>query len=265
MAVVAALALGACQVRTDVDVAVEPDGSGTVTVTARLDADAVEQLGADPADAIRLDDLRAAGWEIDGPRADGADTVIEASKPFGRADALGPVMAQLGGADGPFRDWSLATDSSFTVSTYELEGTVHLTGSLDQFSDTDVAAALDGFALGRSPEEIAAALEADPEAFRLGVEVRLPGSFDHVEGLDAVEDTDGVARTTIVLGSGEETTTDVVLRSSESDRSSVLWMLVGGGLIVCSLVLVITAQRVARRRANGRSGRRPGPTTAPSS
>ena len=168
--VLLALSVVGCRARADVLVAVEPDGSGTVTVTATLDPDAVAQVG-DVAAAVKVDDLRSAGWKVTGPKKAGADTFITVSKPFAEASRLGAVLEELGGPDGPFPGWKLTSSNSFTVSSYELTGKIRLTGSLDQFSDSDVAAALDGFATGRSPEELTAALQDDPGALTLNVAV----------------------------------------------------------------------------------------------
>ena len=63
--------LTACQVQVDVQADVHADGSGTVTVGLGLDDEALAKVG-DLDAQLRVDDLRAAGWTVDGPaRQDG--------------------------------------------------------------------------------------------------------------------------------------------------------------------------------------------------
>lgn len=243
---VLAMAGAGCRARADVVVDVEGDGSGSVTVTATLDDEAVEQLG-DLDSALRLDDLEATGWSTDGPTKRGDVTVLAVTKEFGDASQLGPIMTEVGGTGGPFRDWKLTSSNSFTVSSYELSGTMNLTGSLDQFSDSEVAAALDGFATGRTPDEIAAALKDDPDALQLGVGVSLPGELENATGLDPTDPDPNVAAKHYRLGDGIAVDTVIDLRSSASDRTSVLWILVGGALVVAAVVLAVAGRRQATR------------------
>lgn len=236
--------VSACRVDTTVAVVVRPDGSGAVTVQAVLDREATERLGADPAAALRLDDLRAAGWRVQGPTvADGALRVT-LTKSFAAADRLGPVMAELGGAEGPFADWRLTTDNAVTSSSYQLTGTVRLTGSLDQFSDAEVAAALDGFATGRSPEELSNELKAG--ALRLTVSADLPGEIDEATGL--TRDGEAAPSWSTELGTGSPVTREVTVTTSATDRSSVLFGLIGVVLVVAAVVLFVAGRRAGARR-----------------
>ena len=67
--VVVALALTACKVDTTVDVTVNADGSGVITLTAVADADVVAQAPG-LAEDLRFDDAIAAGWVLDAARGD---------------------------------------------------------------------------------------------------------------------------------------------------------------------------------------------------
>ncbi|MFN8052815.1 MAG: hypothetical protein U0Q22_15325 [Acidimicrobiales bacterium] len=243
------LVLSGCKARADVNVTVQPNGSGSVVVTAVLDADATAQLGGDVAKVVHLDDLRATGWTVRGPRAVGGTTTISLTKPFADGAALAKVLAQVGGKDGVFRGWKLSRSNSFTVAEYRLDGSVHLTGALDQFSDADVASALDGLAVGRTPEELAAAFKGQPEALELDVTVSLPGEMDAVSGL-STKDPGGSATASrrFVLGDGTATTTSIRMTSSAADRSSVVWILAGVGCVVAALLLLAVAWRRRPRR-----------------
>ena len=100
-----AWATSACQVVLTTGVDVTRDGTGRVTAGLGLDADAVKEVG-DVATALRLDDVRQAGWQVEGPRKEGDGlTWVRASKPFADPDQLPAILAELNGADGPFRDF----------------------------------------------------------------------------------------------------------------------------------------------------------------
>lgn len=167
-----------CEVRTEVGVDVDEDGSGVVTVAVGLDESAMEQVPGLEGE-LRLDDLRETGWTITGPalEADGF-TWIRASKPFPTAEAAGRVLAEVAGEDGPFRDFAVTRERSFARTRYGFEGTVDFTGGLEAFGDEDLAAVLDGEPLG---EDVAAIEErigrAIDEAFTFRVAVRLPGDL----------------------------------------------------------------------------------------
>src|SRR5262245_56575128 len=75
---VAALLCAGCKVDARVDVTLRADGSGTVTARIALDRDAVRELTrhSSLAQAVPLDDVRAAGWTVSGWRtSDGAATI----------------------------------------------------------------------------------------------------------------------------------------------------------------------------------------------
>lgn len=75
LAVGASALLSACQVDTTVRIAVEDNGSGKVALRTVLDAEAANELGADPVAAISVDDLRNAGWEVSVRRVEGGGKI----------------------------------------------------------------------------------------------------------------------------------------------------------------------------------------------
>src|SRR5512142_2431548 len=95
--------LAGCRLDVGVDVAMQPDGSGVVTVTARADHDLVAAAPSALAD-LRLDDIRAAGWTVADP-ASGADgsVTLTLTKPFRSPAEATAVLAELNGPDGPLR------------------------------------------------------------------------------------------------------------------------------------------------------------------
>lgn len=175
-AVVAVASLAGCQVRTEIGIDVDADGSGVVGVAVGLDDDAVARVGR-LEDQLRLDDLLATGWEIVGPveEADGF-TWVRASKPFARAEDAAVVLAEIAGERGPFQGFAVSRERSFARTTYRFEGRVDFTGGLEAFGDDALAAALDGEPLGEDIAAIEARIGgAIDEAFSVRVAVRLPG------------------------------------------------------------------------------------------
>ena len=59
-------ALAGCQLDVVAEVVVDPDGTGTITVTAEADGELVSEVPT-LAEELVLDDIAAAGWVIDGP------------------------------------------------------------------------------------------------------------------------------------------------------------------------------------------------------
>jgi hypothetical protein len=125
-----ALVLAGCRVDTAMTVHVNEDGSGLVTASMRLDAAAVAAAtsgGAALADAVRLDDLTAAGWRSTGWRKlkDGGSE-LRVSKPFARAEDAGAVVAELSGPDGPVRDVKVTRDASTFRTEWSFTGVADL-------------------------------------------------------------------------------------------------------------------------------------------
>lgn len=225
--------LAACRVETEVAIDVESDGSGVVTVTVDLDATAVRRLG-DPSTALRLDDLRIAGWEVEDPDADDAGGVsLVARRTFAGPDRLAEVLDEIGGVDGVFRGVELQVEDRFGATDYRLAATVHLSGSVEQFADAALAGALDGMPLARTPDELAAAGDADPEAVTMRLVVSLPGGEQAKWG-------------DLAVTGGEPSELDVELTSSVArGRTRILTVV---AVVALGVALVAAALGVRRAR-----------------
>jgi hypothetical protein len=172
------LLASACQVRTNVAVEVKPNGSGTVNVTVGVDDDALQK--APELAHVRTDDLTAAGWTVTGPTKNPADgfTNWSASKPFANPEQATQILGEISGPNGPFKNFVVTRDRSFAKTDYGISGTIDLTGGLQSFSDSALAAQLDGKPLG---DDIAAIEQriGQPldDVFKFQLFVRLPGSL----------------------------------------------------------------------------------------
>ena len=180
----AAVLLAACRVDSAVDLRVEPNGSGDVTVTVTADAAvlaAVPDLAAD----VRVDDLERAGWEVDGPdETDDGGLRVVLRRSFDDPAGATAVLAQLNGAAGPLRDVKVERSGKDTNSVWTLTGALQVTGGLGAFID-ETAAGL----LGEAPFEgdvAAAGLELG-EAVGIEFTAVLPGKVDATTGVAGEE------------------------------------------------------------------------------
>ena len=232
----------ACQVHTEVGIDVSEDGSGTVEVTVTLDREAAGRLG-NPATALRLDDLRQAGWKVDDAAPlDGGGLRLVGRRDFASADQLGAVLDEVGGADGIFTGTELAVSDGFSSTTYDFTTTVELSGSLEQFSDAELAAALDGLPLARSAEELAAEGATEPDAATLDVVVDLPGGSPETNG----EQVDGTATWSFSASGGEAVSEQLRATSTASGAPVVLFVaiaVVAALGAIAALVVGLAARR----------------------
>lgn len=148
------LTLAGCRMTVAVDIAVNPDLTGRVTVGVGLDDEALVRAG-DLDQQLRVDDVRAAGWEVGSARLeDDGLTWVRATKAFADPAQFSLIMEELTGPDGVFRDWALAESSSITGTEWTVDGIVDLTGGPEAFSDPQLTESLGGDPFGGSLAEI---------------------------------------------------------------------------------------------------------------
>ena len=131
----ALLVASACEVDVGVDIDVAENGSGTVSLGVSLDRAAAEALG-DLANQIDLDDLALAGWEVSGPARE-ADNLLwlRATKPFGSAEELPSILAEIAGPD-VFRGFELRRRAEFAEQTWDVAGQVDPAAAFPELLDT---------------------------------------------------------------------------------------------------------------------------------
>lgn len=170
------LALAGCEVRAELNVSVDDDGSGDLELAVGLDEDALSRRPG-VLDDLDLSDLTDAGWELTGParEADGF-TWIRARRRFSTPEELGTLVDGVGGEQGPFRDFGLRREDALTERRYRFEGTVDFTAGAGGFTqDPEVAEALDADQVEALEERLGAAID---DMVQVQVAVRLPGSVD---------------------------------------------------------------------------------------
>jgi hypothetical protein len=138
----AVVLLASCRVDTQVSMVVNPDGSGTVTVTIDVDKEIVER-SPDIADNLDFSDLEKNGWQLTKPvdTASGGKQVVLA-RDFANESEATAVLAQLNGDRGPFREVILRRGGKARDSSWNLSGRLEVTGGLQAFADDQLIAAL---------------------------------------------------------------------------------------------------------------------------
>ena len=176
LAAAAVLVLGACQVDLSVEIDVAAGGGGRVRAVISLDKEAAAQV-PDLARQLRLEDLEAAGWVVDGPRpSEGGGVVLEVSKGFASPAGATQVLQELGGEGGPFSSLRVSRQASLWKTKTALRGTVDLSKGLDAFGDARLTEQLGGPGLGLDQAAVERELGRPlAEALTVRVVGRLPG------------------------------------------------------------------------------------------
>lgn len=232
-----AWATTACQISVTAGVDVNRDGTGRVVASVGLDDAAVREVG-DLATALRLDDVRAAGWQVDGPRKEGDDlTWLRASKPFSEPEQVPSILAELNGPAGPFRDFTVTRSKSLTRSKITFTGTVDLAAGLTGLADPELAAALVDVDLG-----------LDPEGLRTRFGDRL--KVQATAGLPGEMTTNAPARDGgRALWAPELGQTVVLEASSSAFRVDPRLLIAAGTALLVAVALLAVLLRRRRRRA----------------
>ena len=250
--------LASCQVDSVVAITVDEGGSGQVVVTVHLDADAAQRLG-DPATAIHLEDLSAAGWVVEKPRSDSAvqdaagldagGVSLVVRRKFGSPNELAQVLGEIGGNPGDpnstavFSDVQLKLTDGFASTKYEFLSDLNLSGSLEQFSDPALTAAQGGLALARTPEELQAEGLTAAQAATLKVSVRLPGELEQTTGKDA----ENTAFWEFPMSGGTASSATLSAQSSDTQPMPMRLLTAAGVLLVLAGIF-LTVGLVRRRR-----------------
>lgn len=168
--------LTACRLDVVVDVEMEPDGTGVVTLRATADEELLQQV-PDLVDDLRLDDAIENGWEVEGPiltEDGGAQIVLR--HPFSSAAELANVLTSIGP---PLTQMAVArTEGEDGQIVNGINGVMVLPDGYGSFADADLVAAVGGLPF---EEEIAASGVPIEEAFSFTYRVSLPGELESAE------------------------------------------------------------------------------------
>jgi len=248
------LLLIGCRLDVTVELVVDEDGVGALTVTATVDADVVEQVPG-LAEDLRFDDAVTAGWVVEGPAStpEGGLTVTLRHS-VSSADEATNLLASLGP---PFTDVRLTRTTEGDTTTNDLTGQLTLTDGFDSFADAELLTAVGGTPFADELE----ASGATPEgSMSVRFRTTLPGD---VEATTGTEVDDALEWTAPLDGTAQDVATQTVQRPAPTWASIlsvvalvllVVWVLLAGAFLVS--VVRVRRRRAARRDLGATSARR---------
>lgn len=171
-ACVCVIALAGCRLDVAVDMTVEPDGRGTISILATADAELVTVVPT-VADDLAIDDIVTAGWAVDGPNPtpDGGLT-ITFTHGFSSDEEATNLLNSLGA---PFNEMSMVRNSSGQDTTTRLSGLLGLPDGFASFADEDLVAAVGSVPFA---EQIAASGATPASSMGITMRAALAGNID---------------------------------------------------------------------------------------
>jgi len=238
------LLLSACRVDIRIDVTADNTGAGTIDVTVDIDAEAVALVPGLAGD-LRLDDLIASGWLVDGPtQVNSGGLRVLLRYPFESPAEATLALRQISGVNGPLLNPELKrTVDGRTVNT-TLDATLQFVGGLEAFSDPALTEAI-----GAAPWiATAEKLGIDPTtAVSVTLIAHLPGEIKKSTGTEAEagviwnSPTDGTAQV-VIVGTAEST----VDGGFWATLTKILGYVIIGWLVLMGLLIAIVY--ISRRR-----------------
>ena len=245
-----AVLCASCRVDVNVNVAMQLDGSGVVTITAVADAAVVKQAPSLATD-LRFDDVKAAGWTVVGPTAEaGGGLRVVLTKTFLTPAEATEILANVSSSNGPLVDVVLARDHTGALTTFHLNGTLRVTGGMAAFSDETLLSAVGATPYAR---ELAAAGVQPADAVGVTFTAVLPGAM---KSTTSAADSGVLAWTVPADGSSLDVATITQDKAATNSWAGPVakgalialaaWLFFCAGFIVYVIV-------VRQRRASGRS------------
>lgn len=228
--------LAGCNADVAVEVDVGRGGGGHVRAVVTLDEEAAAQV-PDLAGQLRVEDLQAAGWEVEGPTTTAGDGVsLQISKPFSSPAGAARAVEELSGPSGPFSSLRLTSERGFWRTRTRLTGTVDLGAGLDVFGDDALRQRLGGTSLGVDPAAVERELGRPlAEVFTFEVAADLPGRVES----NAPENRGGDPVWPAALGA-------VVAVRASSEAWNVLNLAAAAVALVSGIALVVVLVRRSR-------------------
>lgn len=245
--------LSACRLDVVVDVAMEPDGTGVVTLTATADAELAAAV-PDIADELRLEDAIDNGWTVEGPTAteDGGLEIVLAH-PFASAAELANVLTSVGP---PLTQMAAARNEGEDGQVVNaINGNLVLADGYATFADAELVAAAGGVPFADQIDASGVPIE---EGFSFTYRVALPGDLQSAETGVAVGD--GVVEWVAPL---DGSTVNLYIATVQEPGGDSPWagplatvsfvaLVVWTVLATAFIVFVAVARRARRRRRESR-------------
>ena len=231
-----------CQATAAVDLQIEPNGQGTVSVVVTADQDMV---AAAPglAESLSLSDAQAAGWQVSPVAPDAQGRLqVRVWHDFDTPDEANLLLGQLSGTEGPFRGLKITRDRDGGRSTWTLDGTLELVNGLSSLADAGLIQLAQAAPF---QQDLAASGMTLDQTFLVTFRVTMPGTIDSTTG---VQDISTVQWTAPLDGSAVEVTTQSThesrLGAVAGPLAPALLWLAGGWLVA---MLLLAAAAISRR------------------
>lgn len=231
-----------CQATAAVDLQIEPNGQGTLSIVATADQDIVASAPG-LAESLSFADAQAAGWQVSPVAPDEQGRLqVRIWHDFDSPDEANILLAQLSGPEGPFRGLQIRRDRDGGRSTWTLDGSLELANGLSSLADAGLIQLAQAAPFQKDLAESGLTLD---QAFLVTFRVTMPGTIDSTTG---VQDVSTVQWTVPLDGTNLEVTT----QSTHSSRlgafagplaPALLWL--AGGWLVAMLLLAAAA--ISRR------------------
>ena len=172
--------LSSCRVDQSISLNVKPNGTGNVTVVVTADKDIVTKVPSLAQD-IRTDDLKKAGWSVDGPtKTKTGGLTIQLVHPFNTPAEATAILSQVSESRGPLHELVLARSGKDTNSMWTLSGRLEVNGGLNSFIDD---AGLELLDVSPYAAEVADAGIDLGDAVGITFAASLPGEIDSTTGI----------------------------------------------------------------------------------
>lgn len=231
-----------CQATAAVDLQIEPNGQGTVSVVVTADQDMVA-AAPELAESLSLSDAQAAGWQVSPVAPDAQGRLqVRVWHDFDTPDEANLLLGQLSGTEGPFRGLKITRDRDGGRSTWTLDGTLELVNGLSSLADAGLIQLAQAAPF---QQDLAASGMTLDQAFLVTFRVTMPGTIDSTTG---VQDISTVQWTAPLDGSTVEVTTQSThesrLGAVAGPLAPALLWLAGGWLVA---MLLLAAAAISRR------------------
>jgi len=231
-----------CQATAAVDLQIEPNGQGTLSVVVTADQDMV---AAAPglAESLSLSDAQAAGWQVSPVAPDEQGRLqVRLWHDFDTPEEANLLLSQLSGSEGPFRGMKIARERDGGRSTWTLNGSLHLEDGLSSLADAGLIQLAQAAPF---QQDLAASGLTLDQVFLVTFRVTMPGTIDSTTG---VQDISTVQWTAPLDGSTVEVTTQSThesrLGAVAGPLAPALLWLAGGWLVA---MLLLAAAAISRR------------------
>lgn len=237
-----ALVVASCQATAAVDLQIQPNGQGTLSLVVTADQN---MIAAAPglAESLSLSDAQDAGWEVSPVAPDAQGRLqVRLWHDFDTPEEANLLLGQLSGAEGPFRGLKITRDRDGGRSTWTLNGELVLDNGLSSLADAGLIQLAQAAPF---QQDLAASGLTLDQVFLVTFRVTMPGTIDSTTG---VQDVSTVQWTAPLDGS----TVDVTTQSTHESRlgavagplaPALLW-LAGGWLVA---MLLFAAAAISRR------------------